>query len=100
MKKDDLEETKTIQNAFKEIQVDGKFVQKILNDVNGINLSEQEIKKLKVLLRYESTGTLFSNIENIYRIMAANFKSPEKVIILPYIDSLGLERLNIQRIGR
>jgi len=98
--KKDLQEPKVLQNAFKDIQKDNNFVKEILKDVTGINLSDQELTKLKVMLRYESTGTLFDNIENIYRLIAANFASPEKVIIIPFINGKGMEHLNIQRIGR
>jgi hypothetical protein len=98
--KEDLKEPKVLQNAFKEIQKNGKFVSEILKDVTGINLSEQEVTKLKVMLRYDTKGTLFDNIEGIYRLIAANFASPEKVIIIPFIDGKNMEHLNIQRIGR
>jgi flagellin-specific chaperone FliS len=90
---------KVLQNAFKEIKKDDNFVVEILKDVTGINLSEQEITKLKVVLRYETKGTLFDSIGDIYALMAANFKSPEKVIIVPFIDGKNMEHLNIQRIG-
>ena len=95
-----LTEPKVLQNAFKDIQKDDKFVSEILKDVTGINMSEQEISKLKVLLRHESKGTLFDNIVNIYSLISANFASPEKVIVIPFINSKNQEHLNIQRIGR
>jgi hypothetical protein len=94
-----ITEPKVLQNAFKEVQRDNNFVTEILKDVTAINLSEQEITKLKVMLRYESKGTLFDEITDIYRLIAANFKSPEKVIIVPFIDGKQMEHLNIQRIG-
>jgi len=96
----EIKEPLVMQNGFKEIQKDNKFVKKILDDVTAINLSDQEISKLKVLLRYDSKGTLFDNIETIYRLISANFASPEKVIVIPFIDGKQMEHLNIQRIGR
>jgi len=99
-KAEEITEPKILQNGFKDIQKNDTFVFEILKDVTGINLSEQEITKLKVLLRYDTKGTLFDNITNIYRLMAANFASAEKVIIIPFIDGKGMEHLNIQRIGR
>jgi len=96
----EIKEPSIMQNGFKEIQKDNKFVKKILDDVTAINLSDQEISKLKVLLRYDSKGTLFDNIETIYRLISANFASPEKVIVIPFIDGKQMEHLNIQRIGR
>lgn len=98
--KKDLEEPKVLQNAFKDVAKNSKFVSKILNDVTGINLSDQEITKLKVLLRYDTKGTLFENIGSIYQLIGANFDSPEKIIVIPFIDGKGSEHLNIQRIGR
>ena len=97
--KKELKEPKVLQNAFKDVVRDDNFVSEILEDVTGINLSEQELTKLKVLLRYETQGTLFDNIENIYRLIAANFQSAEKILVIPYINSKG-EHINIQRIGR
>jgi len=94
-----IKEPKVLQNAFKEVQKDNEFVTEILRDVTGINLSEQEITKLKVMLRYETKGTLFDSITEIYRLVAGNFKSPEKVIVIPYIDGKQMEHINIQRIG-
>jgi hypothetical protein len=96
----EIKEPKVLQNAFKDIQKNDTFVTEILKDVTGINLSEQEITKLKVMLRYETQGSLFDNITNIYRLVSANFASAEKVIIIPFIDGKGMEHLNIQRIGR
>jgi hypothetical protein len=95
----DIREPKVLQNAFKEVQKDSNFVTEILKDVTAINLSDQEITKLKVMLRYEAKGSLFDSITEIYRLIAANFKSPEKVIIIPFIDGRQMEHLNIQRIG-
>ena len=97
-KTEEIKEPKVLQNAFKEVQKDNNFVTEILKDVTAINLSEQEITKLKVMLRYETKGTLFDSIAEIYRLIAANFKSPEKVIIIPFVGTRG-EHLNIQRIG-
>ena len=99
-KKQDLKEPKVLQNAFKEVASNTSFVSKILNDVTGINLSEQEINKLKVLLRYDTKGSLFGNIETIYQLIGGNFESPEKVIVIPFVDSKQNQHLNIQRIGR
>ncbi len=98
--KEDLEEPRVLQNGFKEVTKNSKFVAKILNDVTGINLSDQEISKLKVLLRYDTKGTLFDNIVTMYSLIGANFESPEKIIIIPFTDTKGHEHLNIQRIGR
>lgn len=98
--KEDLKEPKVLQNAFKDVAKNTSFVSKILNDVTGINLSDQEINKLKVLLRYDTKGSLFGNIETIYQLIGANFESPEKVIVIPFVNSKGSEHLNIQRIGR
>jgi len=95
----DKKEPKTLQDAFKSIPKDNNFVNEILKDVTGINLSDQEITKLKVILRYETKGTLFDNIANIYRIIATTFKSPEKIIVIPFKDGYGSQHLNIQRIG-
>lgn len=97
--KEDLKQPKVLQNAFKEVAKNSQFTTKILNDVTGINLSEQEVTKLKVLLRYDTKGTLFDNIETIYQLIGANFEAPEKVIVIPYINK-GIENINIQRIGR
>ena len=97
--KKELKEPKVLQNAFKDVVKNNNFVSEILEDVTGINLSEQEVTKLKVLLRYETRGTLFDNIENIYRLISANFQSPEKILVIPYINSKG-EHINIQRISR
>ena len=87
-------------NAFKELKPvkDSNFVQKILNDVTGINLTEQEITKLKVYLRYENKGTLFNSINQIYGIIGANFSKPSRFILIPFKDSKGLEHINIQKI--
>jgi hypothetical protein len=90
---------KVLQNAFKEVQRDNNFVTEILKDVTAINLSEQEITKLKVMLRYGSKRTLFDDIIDIYRLIAANFRSPEKIIIIPFMDGKQMEHLNIQRLG-
>ena len=98
--KQDLKEPKVLQNAFKDVARNTNFVSKILNDVTGINLSDLEINKLKVLLRYDTKGSLFGNIETIYQLIGANFESPEKVIVIPFMDNRGSEHLNIQRIGR
>jgi len=98
--KNDLKEPKTLQNGFKEVAKNSTFVQDILRDVTGINLSKQEITKLKVLLRFDTKGSLFDNIQNIYQLVGANFESPEKIIIIPFTNSKGSEHLNIQRIGR
>jgi len=74
------------------------FVKNILNDVTGINLSEQEINKLGVFLRYETTSeSLFSNINTIYGIISANFKDPSRFLIIPFIKD-GREHINIQKI--
>jgi len=94
----EIKEPKVLQNAFKEIQKDNNFVTEILKDVTAINLSDQEINKLKVMLRYETKGSLFDSITDTYRLIAANFKAPEKVIIIPFIGEKG-EHINIQRIG-
>lgn len=91
--------TKTLQNAFDEIAVDNNFCVEILKDIYGINLSEQEVTKLKLYLRYETKGSLHSNIQTIYNIIGANFASPEKVLVIPFLKN-GIEYLNIQRIGR
>jgi len=97
--KEDLKQPKVLQNAFKEVQKNTKFVTKILSDVTGINLSDQEITKLKVLLRYDTKGNLFDNIETMYQLIGANFESPEKIIIIPFVNN-GMQNVNIQRIGR
>jgi len=84
-------------NTFTEVKKDNKFVKEILKDVTGINLSEQEITKLKVFLRYENSGTLFDSIGDIYQIIGANFTKPSRFLIIPYIKN-NAEHLNIQKI--
>lgn len=98
--KEEIKNPKTIQNAFGSLQKDKEFVKEILQDVTGINLSDQEVNKLKVMLRYETKGSLFDNIGNVYTVIAGNFQSPDKVIVIPYIDGKNAQHLNIQRIGR
>jgi hypothetical protein len=96
---DETKETKAKKiNAFKDVVKDRKFVEVILPDVTGINLSEQEIQKLKVYLRYESKGTLFDSISSIYGVIGANFSNPSGFIVIPYIDSKNKEHINIQKI--
>ena len=74
------------------------FAQDILPDVTAINLSEQEIIKLKVYLRESYTYTnLFSSITDLHNIISANFTKPSKIIIIPYMNN-GREHINIQRI--
>jgi len=83
-----------------EVAKDKNFVKEIMNDVTGINLSTQENQKLSVFLRYETGNNhLFTYINEIYKIIGANFKKPEKVIIIPFNDETGRPHLNIQRIG-
>jgi len=77
---------------------DKEYVTELLSDVTGINLSEQEQQKLKVYLRYESNGTLFNMINQIYGFIGANFTKPSRFIIIPFIDSTQREHLNIQKI--
>lgn len=87
-------------NAFKELKPvkDTQYVQKILGDVTGINLTNQEITKLKVYLRYENKGGLFDSINQIYSVIGANFSKPSRFIIIPFMDSKGMPHLNIQKI--
>jgi len=85
-------------NGFKDVVKNEKFVISILPDVTGINLSDQEIQKLKVYLRYESKGSLFDSISSIYGIIGANFSNPSGFIVIPYIDSKQKEHINIQKI--
>ena len=78
---------------------DKKFVTKILPDISGINLTEQEIAKLSSYLRYETGNAhLFSYIDTIYSIIGANLKNPGHFIIIPYIDDKNRPHLNIQKI--
>jgi len=93
----DLENKPQI-NTFKEVIKNGKYIVQILPDVTGINLSEQEVQKLKVYLRYETKGTLFDSIPSMYGIIGANFTNPSGCIIIPYTDSTNKEHINIQRI--
>ena len=95
--KKNLDKTSKI-NAFKDVVKNKDFVIEILPDVTGINLSEQEIQKLKVYLRYESKGSLFDSIGSIYEIIGANFTNPSGFIVIPYIDSKNKEHINIQKI--
>jgi len=88
----------TNTNAFKEVAKNDKFVKVILPDVTGINLTDQEITKLKVYLRYETANTLFDSISAIYGIIGANFAKPSRFIIIPFINKAGVEHLNIQKI--
>ena len=74
------------------------YVKEILKDVTGINLSEQEVTKLSVFLRYENSGTLFDTIPAIYGLISANFNNPSKFVLIPYLDSRGMEHVNIQKI--
>ena len=87
-------------NSFVEVKPikDSKYIQKIINDVTGINLTEQEIIKLKVFLRYENKGTLFDSINHIYSIIGANFSKPSRFLIIPFIDSKNNEHINIHKI--
>ena len=91
---------KTNTNGFTEVKPvkDSKFVSKILGDVTGINLSDQEIQKLKVFLRYENKGSLFSTINQIYSIIGANFTKPSRFLVIPFMDSTNKEHINIQKI--
>ena len=92
--------SKTNANSFKEVKPfkDDKYVSKILNDVTGINLSEQEIQKLKVYLRYDNQMGLFDSIDSIYSIIGANFTKPSRFLIIPFINSSNQEHINIQKI--
>jgi len=89
----------TNKNGFKKTAVikNDKFVSKILNDVTGINLSDEEIAKLKVFLRYANKNSLFSSIDEIYRTIGANFDKPSRFLIIPFINE-GSEHINIQKI--
>ena len=79
---------------------DKKFVNKILQDITGINLSEQEVNKLSSYLRFETGNEhLFTYIDKIYSIIGANFKNPGKFIIIPFIDAENRAHLNIQKIS-
>ncbi len=100
MEKKETKEIKsktTNKNGFKKVVMDDKYVSKILEDVTGINLSDQEISKLKVFLRYESKNTLFKSIDDIYRIIGANFTKPNRFLIIPFVIN-GSEHINIQKI--
>lgn len=90
---------KTNANGFNEVKIvkDSKFVSEILKDVTGINLTDQEISKLKVFLRYENKGTLFGSISQIYAIIGANFTKPSRFLVIPYVKD-GSEHINIQKI--
>ena len=90
---------KTNINSFKEIKAakDSTFVQKILEDVTGINLTKEEVQKLKVFLRYETSRTLFESIDQIYSIIGANFTKPSRFLIIPFIRN-GNEHINIHKI--
>lgn len=90
---------KTNKNAFKTVTPvkDSEYVSEILRDVTGINLSKEEITKLKVFLRYDNKGTLFDSINAIYSIIGANFTKPSRFLIIPFIRR-GQEHINIQKI--
>ena len=94
-----MKPNKTNQNGFKDVKPtkDSKFVSKILEDVTAINLTDQEISKLKVFLRYESSTSLFDSINDIYAIIGANFTKPSRFLIIPFIKN-GSEHINIQKI--
>ena len=81
-----------------EVAKNNEFIVKLMENVNGINLSKDEETKLKVMIRYELSGTLFDNIPKIYSIISAEFKSPEKIILIPFSDG-NIQYLNIQRLG-
>lgn len=89
----------TNANAFKEVTIvkDKNYVTEILKDVTGINLSAQEIQKLKVYLRYENKGSLFNSVNSIYEIIGANFTKPSRFLIIPFVRD-GQEHINIQKI--
>jgi hypothetical protein len=89
----------TNKNGFKKISVpkDNNFVKKILGDVTGINLTDQEVTKLKVFLQYDVKGSLFSSIDSIYGIIGANFTKPSRFLIIPFVKD-GAEHINIQKI--
>lgn len=79
---------------------DDKFVVAIYPDISGINLTDQEVAKLKAAIRDE-TGSdhLFSYINTIYRIIGANFKKPERFLIIPFEDQRGKPHINIHKIS-
>lgn len=87
------------KNAFKEIKAvkDSNFVKSVLKDVTAINLTDEEVQKLKIYLRYENSSTLFNSIEQIYSIIGANFSKPSRFLIIPFLRE-GQEHLNIQKI--
>jgi hypothetical protein len=86
-------------NNFKSVQ-DKDFAKKIMNDITVINFTEQEATRLKQLVM-EETGTahLFTYINTIYRIIGANFKKPEKFLVIPFNDEKNRPHLNIQKMG-
>jgi len=86
------------KNVFKALPKDNNFVRKILPDISVINFTEEEANKLKVFLSYETdTSSLFLQIEEIYRIIGANFSNPSKFLIIPFVVK-GQEFINIQKI--
>jgi len=82
-----------------QVKKSNNFTTELLPDVTGINLSKQEQDKLAVYLRFESNGnlSLFESIDDIYNIIAANFKSPGKFLIIPFIKG-NKEHINIQKV--
>jgi hypothetical protein len=86
-----------MKNNFKTVQ-DKNFAVDILQDISVINFTEQEQAKLKQILIQETGNShLFSYINMIYRIIGANFKKPEKFLIIPFINEKNRPHLNIQK---
>lgn len=80
------------------MKTSNQFVNKIMHDITGINLTKEEVSKLSVFLKYE-TGNLhlFTYINQIYGIIAKEFASPGKFIVIPFVVN-GEAHLNIQKV--
>jgi len=72
-------------------------VQEIMPGVLSVNLTKQEITKLKVYLREDIQHTLFSAIPEIYKTVHSNFHKCHQILVLPYNEN-GTEKLIIQRV--
>ena len=90
--------TKTNINGFKDVPATAQsYVKELIPGVTGINLTEQEATKLKIFLRYDTNVSLFDSIDQVYRLIGANFTKPSRFLVIPFIKN-GHEHLNIQKI--
>jgi len=76
------------------------FAKEIMKDITVINFTEQEAARMKQLLLEETSGAhLFSYINTVYRLIGANFKKPEKFLVIPFVDDKDRPHLNIQKLA-